>query len=228
MDPKRILLVEDEPGICMTVSDFLAAGGYKVTVRGDGVSGESAARSDSYDLILLDLMLPGRDGLTICENLRRDGIRVPILVLTARNTNADTVEGLRKGADDYLAKPFDTAVLMARIEALLRRAAPSGIGASEVVRFGDFILDRERGTLSRDGRPIALNAQEFRLLEYLTSRPGCIVTRQELLDKVWNYKGETTTRTIDVHIAKLRSHLGEGKKPRHVLTLHGRGYKFEP
>jgi len=229
MNIKRILIVEDEPGICLTLGDRLSSEGYEVTIRNDGILGESAARTGAFDLVLLDLMLPGRDGLTLCQNLRQDGISVPILMLTARDTNLDVVIGLREGADDYLAKPFDMAVLLARIESLLRRSPSFNQDENlpAIVRFGDFVLDRERGVVSKNGEAVLLNFQEYRLLDYLSSRPGHVVSRKELLDKVWNYKGETSTRTIDVHIAKLRYHLGETDRPRHIITLHGRGYKFE-
>lgn len=230
MSPRRLLMIEDEPGICLTLGDRLTAEGYDVTIRNDGKLGESAARSGFFDLILLDLMLPGEDGLTICQNLRRDGILTPILMLTARDTNLDIVIGLRQGADDYLTKPFDANVLLARIEALLRR--PRNLVRDNllptIVRFGEFVLDRDKGTVSKNGAFIPLNAQEYRLLNYLAGKPGCVLSRYELLDKVWDYRDEISTRTIDVHIAKLRAHLGETERPRHILTVHGRGYKFEP
>ena len=227
---KQLLIVEDEPGICLTLSDRLSAEGYDVTIRNDGILGEAAIREFPFDLVLLDLMLPGRDGLNLCRNIRKDNINVPILMLTARDTNLDIVIGLREGADDYLTKPFDMSVLLARIEALLRRPPNLNWDGSlpAIVHFGEFSLDRERGVVSKNGTEVPLNSQEYRLLNYLVGRAGHVVTRKELLDKVWNYKGETSTRTIDVHIAKLRNHLEETEHPRHILTLHGRGYKFEP
>jgi two-component system, OmpR family, alkaline phosphatase synthesis response regulator PhoP len=227
---KRVLIVEDEPGICLTLGDRLTAEGYDVTIRNDGKLGESAARSGSFDIMLLDLMLPGEDGLTVCQNLRRDGISISILMLTARDTNLDVVIGLRQGADDYLTKPFDANVLLARMEALLRRPPSLTRDANlpGITRFGDFVLDRDRGTVTKKGAAIPLNAQEYRLLDYLASKPGCVLSRAELLDKVWGYKDLTSTRTIDVHIAKLRAHMGETDRPKHIRTLHGRGYKFEP
>ncbi len=227
-DRTRVLVVEDEAGIRMTLEDMLTAEGCVVETRGDGPSGEAAARSGGHDIILLDLMLPGRDGLDVCANLRDSGVGTPIIMLTARGADLDVVKGLRKGADDYVSKPFDAGVLVARMEALLRRAAsdPSGQGHSNPVRFGDFSLDRHKGELMRLGNPVPLNAQEYRLLEFLTANPGRVIGREEMLAVVWGYDSETTTRTIDVHIAKLRSHLGESELPRHILTLRGRGYKF--
>jgi len=271
----RILLIEDEPGVCMTVGDRLEAEDYEVAVKGDGISGQREAERGGYDCILLDIMLPERDGFTVCLNLRKKGIETPILMLTARNTDIDTVVGLRQGADDYLGKPFDMNVLLARIEALLRRTkqskakpqrdtsrqtntprragiceggdnrhdmdSPDRINYSSIIsysscgaynsagagiRFGAFLLDTERGELSRDTRPVELNVQEYKLLEFLAKRPGYILSRDKILDEVWGYENETTTRTVDVHIAKLRYKLGESDMPRHIITIRGRGYKF--
>jgi DNA-binding response OmpR family regulator len=231
LDKARVLVVEDDAGIRMTLEDMLAAEGCVVESRPDGLSGEAAARSGGYDIILLDLMLPGRDGLAICANLRDAGIQVPILMLTARGTDLDVVIGLRQGADDYVAKPFDAGVLAARMEALLRRArtaadAASKDAAPEAVRFGEFCLDRRKGELERGGVPVSLNAQEYRLLEFLAVNSGRVIGREEILDLVWGYDSETTTRTIDVHVAKLRARLGESDMPKHILTIRGRGYKF--
>jgi DNA-binding response OmpR family regulator len=233
LDKARVLIVEDEAGIRMTLEDMLASEGWVVETRPDGPSGEAAARSGGYDIILLDLMLPGRDGLAVCANLRGSGIQTPILMLTARGADLDVVVGLRQGADDYVPKPFDSGVLVARMEALLRRArvpsAASGApkdSAPEVIRFGEFSLDRRRGELLRGEETMSLNAQEYRLLEFLAANPDRVIGREEILDLVWGYDSETTTRTIDVHIAKLRQRLGESERPRHILTVRGRGYKF--
>ncbi|MDC7224481.1 MAG: response regulator transcription factor [Spirochaetales bacterium] len=230
----RILMIEDEPGLQLTVRDLLENEAYQVEVRGDGSRGEEEAASGLYDLILLDVMLPGRDGFQVCKNLRDRGIGTPILMLTARGTSIDTVMGLKLGADDYLTKPFDGQVLLARIEALLRRTAPTvGSGknrAAPTGEFGRFTLDRERGQLfeqvGEQRREVPLNTQEYRLLLYLADNPGKILSRNELLDGVWGYETETSTRTVDVHIAWLRQKLGEKDRPRHIITLRGRGYKF--
>jgi DNA-binding response OmpR family regulator len=233
-DRTRVLVVEDDAGIRMTLEDMLTAEGCVVETRPDGPSGEAAARAGGFDLILLDLMLPGRDGLAVCKNLRDAGARTPIIMLTARGADLDVVMGLRQGADDYVPKPFDAGVLVARMEALLRRAAapsslqsdaalPTGQGLS---RFGEFALDRHKGELLHLGVPVPLNAQEYRLLEFLVANPDRVIGREEILDLVWGYDSETTTRTIDVHVAKLRSRLGESELPRHILTIRGRGYKF--
>jgi DNA-binding response OmpR family regulator len=229
LDSVKVLLIEDDPGIRMTLEDRLAAEGCSVSSRGDGLSGESAARTGEFDIVLLDLMLPGRDGLSVCRDLRAAGIRTPVIMLTARGADMDIVVGLKEGADDYLPKPFDSGVLIARMEALLRRARSAAGGrASGPVRFGDFSLDSRKGELTREGETVPLNAQEYRLLEFLAANPGRVVGREEMLDSVWGYDSETTTRTIDVHVARLRQRLGESELPRHILTIRGRGYKFVP
>ncbi len=228
----RALLIEDDAGIRMTLEDRLASEGCAVSSRADGLSGEAAAVSGEFDIVLLDLMLPGRDGLSLCRNLRAAGCRVPVIMLTARGADMDIVVGLKEGADDYLPKPFDSNVLVARMEALLRRAGPAG-GAkgrprAGALRFGAFLLDAEKGELSRGGEAVPLNAQEYRLLEFLAANPNRVIGREEMLDSVWGYDSDTTTRTIDVHVARLRQRLGESELPRHILTIRGRGYKFVP
>jgi two-component system, OmpR family, alkaline phosphatase synthesis response regulator PhoP len=227
MSGKKVLIIEDEAGIRMTLEDRLVAEGYEVESRADGVKGEEAAVEGRFDLILLDLMLPERDGLAVCKNLREAGMETPILMLTARGTNLDVVIGLRQGADDYLAKPFDTSVLLARMEALLRRA-PKTDAASEAsaFRFGPFVLDRTKGELLLKNETVPLSAQEYRLLDFLCARAGRVISRDQILDEVWGYDSETTTRTVDVHVAKLRGRLGESEFPKHIRTIRGRGYKF--
>ena len=229
----RILIIEDEPGVQLTLEDRLIAEGHDTTVKGDGPSGEEEGKTGQYDLILLDIMLPGRDGFAVCQNLRESGIRTPVLMLTARDTNLDTIMGLRQGADDYMAKPFDMALLLARIDALLRRTAmnrsnPGRQPGAGRLEFGPFCLDGNRGILLKEEQEIELQAREFGLLEYLTTHPGELLTRDRILDEVWGYESETTTRTVDVHIAKLRQKLGESDLPRFIQTIRGRGYRFNP
>lgn len=229
MDGERILIVEDEPGIAITLEDRLTAEGYRVTVCHDGIRGEAEALTGVHGALILDLMLPDRDGLTVCRNLRRQGSALPILMLTARGTNLDVVVGLQQGADDYLTKPFDMGVLLARLEALLRRAkAAPGPSMAPVIDFGEFSLDAGRGELLKQGTPVPLNAQEYRLLCYLAAHPNRVIDRDEILDQVWGYESGTTTRTVDVHVAKLRHRLGESDQPRHIVTIRGRGYQFKP
>ncbi|TFG63005.1 MAG: response regulator transcription factor [Spirochaetales bacterium] len=232
----EILIIEDEEGMVLTLKDRLEAEGYTVVPKKDGRSGEEEAKSGRYDLIVLDLMLPVRDGFQVCSNLREAGIRTPILMLTARTTILDTVTGLRAGADDYLRKPFDMQELLARVHALLRRSqkgaargnAADGPAAAAVYRFGDFTLDTRRQELSGGGKPVPLNTQEYSLMVYLASHPHRVLSRDELLDEVWGYGSVTTTRTVDVHVAWLRQKLGEQEIPRHLVTVRGRGYRFEP
>jgi two-component system, OmpR family, alkaline phosphatase synthesis response regulator PhoP len=223
-----ILIIEDEIGVQMTLEDRLVSEGYKVTVIGDGIEGEAEALKDIYDLILLDVMLPNRDGFAICKNIRNAGLTIPILMLTARNTELDTIIGLREGADDYLPKPFIMNVLLARIEALLRRSSfvVKPKASENTIVFGDFTLNCNKGELFRTGELIQLNTLEYHLLEYLVKNSDSIITRDQLLDDVWGYETETSSRTVDVHIAKIRFKLGESDLPKHIQTIRGRGYKF--
>ncbi len=227
----KILMIEDEAGIILTVGDRLAAEGFDFESCPDGIAGEAIARNGNHDLILLDVMLPGKDGFAVCESLRAAGVTKPILMLTARGQVSDRVTGLRLGADDYLGKPFDMAELIARIQALLRRAEASAhaydTGAERV--NGDLVIDLKRGYISLKGVESALSAQEIKLLDYLYRHADAIVSREELLNTVWGYDSEITTRTIDVHVARLRQKLGDVKDvSRYIHTVRGIGYKFTP
>jgi len=229
----NILIIEDEPGLQMTLEDRLRVEGYEVTLAGDGLRGEAAALTGQHDLIILDIMLPGRDGFSVCSRLRRAGINTPVLMLTARGSDIDIVAGLRQGADDYMAKPFDMNILLARVEALLRRATMASSALAEEgeqprYQFGTFLLDLDKRELYLDDDPVLLSAQEYRLLEYLVRRPNKVLSRDQIMDEVWSYSSEATSRTVDVHVAKLRQKLGETAIPRHILTIRGRGYKFIP
>lgn len=226
---KKVLIIEDELGIQIILEDRLVTEGYEVTIIGDGIDGENEALKNQADIILLDIMLPNRDGFSICDNLRKAGITVPILMLTARNADLDTVMGLRQGADDYLVKPFSMAVLIARMDALLRRSNRtdnSEITDSSTIRFGDFTLDREKGELFNKLEPVQLNPLEYKLINYFITHKDIIISRDTLLDNVWGYGSETTSRTVDVHVAKLRFKMGESDLPKHIKTIWGRGYKF--
>lgn len=246
---RRVLLIEDEPGLVLTLTDRLAAEGYAVESARDGDAGLEMALARSYDLILLDVMLPGRDGFDVCRELRRAGRATPVLMLTARGLLTDKVVGLKLGADDYLTKPFETAELLARMEALLRRAAgaaaggglgagdpssgpgpggPSGSGGDLAsAAFGDIRVDFRSAELTRMGRPVELSAKEFALLRCFVENRGVVLSRDELLGRVWGYDPAPTTRTVDVHVAGLRQKLeADPKRPRLIVTVHGMGYKF--
>ncbi len=223
----RILLVEDEPGLVLTLADRLASEGYDVESASDGEEGLAKASSGGYDLIILDVMLPRLGGFEVCRRLRQAGVDTPILMLTARTQVVDKVVGLKTGADDYVTKPFDMMELLARVEALLRRAPARTPKAAESYRFGPVEVDFRRAEVVRDGRPVALSAREYALLRYLIEHRGAALSREELLEKVWGYEPGTTTRTVDVHIAWLRQKLEDNPKyPQFILTVRGLGYKF--
>jgi two-component system alkaline phosphatase synthesis response regulator PhoP len=223
----RILLVEDEPGLVLTLTDRLRREGYSVEAVSNGIDAVEQAARELFDLIMLDLMLPGKDGLEVCRDLRQRGLKAPILMLTARGQTADKVLGLKFGADDYLAKPFDMLELLARVEALLRRGLRMSSAASAVYEFGPLRVDVRRTEVLRNSEPVTLSAKEFQLLQYLIEHRGETLSREELLKEVWSYSATPSTRTVDVHVAWLRQKLEEDpKRPRLILTVHGLGYKF--
>lgn len=222
----RILLVEDEPGLVMTLTDRLTGEGYQVEAVGDGETAVERAREGGFDLVLLDIALPRKNGFDVCRDLRQQGLTVPILMLTARDQIVDKVLGLKIGADDYVTKPFEMMELLARIEALLRRA-PKTPSAETSYQFGDVRIDFRGAEVLRDGRPVALSAREFQLLAYLVRHRGEVVSRERLLHEVWGYRAIPSTRTVDVHITWLRQKLEPNpKEPRYILTVYGFGYKF--
>ncbi len=227
MSEKRLLLVEDEPGLQLALSDRLTAEGYTVETAGDGNTAVTRATGEPFDVILLDVMLPGRDGFDVARTLRQQGIQTPILMLTARSQVVDRVVGLKLGADDYLTKPFETIELLARIEALLRRA-PAASGVSlERYQFGDITVDVRKAEVTHRGQPVELSAKEFQLLRYFIEHRGATLTREELLQEVWGYSNTPSTRTVDVHVAWLRQKLEPNVRvPQYILTVHGLGYKF--
>jgi len=223
----RILLIEDEPGLCLTLSDRLQKEGYSVDVSSDGLAGFNQAVDQAYDLILLDLMLPSKNGYEICLDLRNLGLAIPILMLTARHQTMDKVQGLKIGADDYLTKPFEMLELLARIEALLRRATRTFPSAPRVYQFGSVKVDFKKTEILRNGEPVEFSAKEFQLLRYLIEHEGETISREVLLQEVWGYSSVPFTRTVDVHIAWLRQKLEEDpKQPKFILTVHGLGYRF--
>jgi two-component system alkaline phosphatase synthesis response regulator PhoP len=227
MASARVLLVEDEPGLQLTLSDRLASEGYSVETAGDGDTAIKRGAGEPFDIIILDVMLPGRDGFEVARTLRQQGVMTPILMLTARTQIVDRVVGLKLGADDYLTKPFDTMELLARLEALLRRA-PAGSGVSlERYQFGDVVVDVRRAEVTRGGDPLELSAKEFQLLRYFIENRGATLSRETLLQDVWGYSAMPSTRTVDVHVAWLRQKLEPNPRmPQYILTVHGMGYKF--
>ena len=223
----RILIVEDESGLATTLKDRLQKEGHTVTVALDGNSGMVTALREPFDLLILDLMLPGQNGLTICQKLRQLGSNAPILMLTARRQTMDKVIGLRTGADDYVTKPFKMVELIARVDALLRRAGPARTSAAARYQFGDLQIDIRSTEVIREGRPVALSAKEFQLLRYFVENRGATLSRDQLLREVWGYGGQPSTRTVDVHVAWLRQKIEKDpKNPQFILTVVGLGYKF--
>jgi two-component system alkaline phosphatase synthesis response regulator PhoP len=219
-----VLLIEDEPGLRMTLSDRIRDEGYDVETAANGVEGFEKASNNCFDLIILDVMLPRRNGFDVCRDLREGGTKTPILMLTARSQTFDKVVGLKIGADDYLAKPFEMAELLARVEALLRRPV---LRDTAVYQFGPIRFDARRAEVRRDGKLLLLSAREFQLLRYFVEHRGETVPRDELLRVVWGYKSTPSTRTVDVHVAWLRQKLeADPKQPRWIVTVHGLGYRF--
>lgn len=223
----RILLVEDEEGLILTLTDRLASEGFSVSSATDGEAGLSLALAKSFDLIILDVMLPKKNGYDVCRDLRQRNVQTPILMLTAKGETIDKVLGLKLGADDYLTKPFEVMELLARVEALLRRAPVANHISEATFEFGDVSIDFRRAEVSRSGARIELSAMEFKLLQFLIENRGAVHSRDHLLDEVWGYDAMPSTRTVDVHVAWLRQKLEENPKhPQFIQTVHGLGYKF--
>jgi len=224
-----ILLVEDEHALRMTLGDRLRKEGYVVECAVDGEEGFAKATHLPFDLIILDLMLPRRDGLDVCSGIRGSGVITPILMLTARGRTPDKVAGLRIGADDYVTKPFKVPELLARIEALLRRAPTRPVPPAAIYEFGRVRVDIRGTEVVRDGKVVALSAREFQLLRFFLENQGTTLTREDLLTRVWGYNASTFTRTVDVHVASLRQKLEDDpRQPRFFVTVQGLGYKFKP
>jgi two-component system alkaline phosphatase synthesis response regulator PhoP len=223
----RLLLVEDEPGLQLALSDRLVAEGYRVETAGDGHVAVERATTEPFDAIILDVMLPGRDGFDVARTVRQQGVHTPILMLTARGQVVDRVVGLKLGADDYLTKPFETIELLARIEALLRRAPTIAGSSVERYQFGVVLVDARKAEVTKDGVLVELSAKEFHLLRYFIEHRGATISREELLQEVWGYQATPSTRTVDVHVAWLRQKLEPNPRvPQYILTVHGLGYKF--
>jgi two-component system alkaline phosphatase synthesis response regulator PhoP len=222
---ESILFVEDEESLLSTLCLRLRSEGYVVDTASDGSEGLEKAVTSPFDLIILDVMLPDRNGFDVCREIRQAGLATPILLLTARSQTTDKVIGLKLGADDYVTKPFKSAELMARIEVLLRRVpVRSGHG---VHQFGPIRVDLSRAEVKRDGTPIYLSAREFQLLRYFIEHAEATISRSELLQFIWGYNGKTLTRTVDMHVSSLRDKLEQNPKcPELIVTVSGVGYRF--
>jgi two-component system, OmpR family, response regulator RegX3 len=226
--PNRILIVEDEPGLAESVRYALESEGFEVTVAVTGFAGLDLARRTSPDLVLLDLMLPEMSGLDVCRQIRLSS-DVPIIMLTAKDSEADKVTGLELGADDYMTKPFSMRELIARVRAHLRRSAKSGAltESNEVLRGGSIELDIDAHVTRVGGGEVELRPKEFELLESLMRRKNRLAARHTLIDEVWGPSYFGDTKTLDVHIKRLREKLeADSSKPRHIVTVRGLGYKF--
>jgi len=222
---QQILVIEDNADLAYGLRNNLEIEGYGVEIAGDGATGLRRARETRPDIIVLDLMLPELDGFRVLRELRASHMTMPVLILTARGEESDKVRGLKLGADDYVTKPFGLLELLARIEALLRRNAPSQ--PRELAGFGAIEIDRGARTLTRDGEPVELAPKEYELLIALFDRNGAVVSRLELMRQVWGYSDAVITRTIDTHIAELRRKLEkDAANPQHILTVRKVGYRL--
>jgi two-component system alkaline phosphatase synthesis response regulator PhoP len=225
---KRILVIEDEPQMLLGLRDNLELEGYEVATASDGDEGLQKAASFQPDLVILDVMLPRKNGFDVCRELRARGTATPVVMLTARNQETDKVLGLELGADDYVTKPFSITELLARVRAVLRRAGtrPSGTPADSY-RIGDLEIDFRMHQARRGKQRVEFTAREFELLRYFVTHIGQVVTREQILNEVWGYEEFPTTRTIDNFVAKLRQKIERAPHaPEHILTIHGSGYKF--
>jgi len=223
----KILLVEDEAGVALVLSDLLQAEGYSVTVAADGPSGLRAALATQFDLLILDVLLPGLNGTELCRVVRERGFDGAILMLTAKGQIPDRVTGLRSGADDYVVKPFDSEELVARVSALLRRIFKQQLTPVMRFEFGEVVADFSELTFTKGGRSISLTAKEADLLRFLINHRGQVVTREQILRQVWKEQQFITERTVDVHVSWLRQKLESNpQSPEYILTVRGEGYRF--
>jgi two-component system alkaline phosphatase synthesis response regulator PhoP len=225
----RILIVEDEPAIAFALETDLQREGYDVVIAPRGDEGLRLAREGAFDLVLLDIMLPGMDGFDVCRELRRAGVKTPVIVLTARAHDAEKVLGLELGADDYITKPFNPMELRARIKAVLRRTTPAGTNEGpDVFKFANIEVDFTRAEVRRDSAPVALSALEFKLLTTFVRSKGRLLTRDQLLDSAWGPDISLNDRVVDNHIVGLRRKLeADPAAPKHFLNIRGLGYRFD-
>ena len=221
----NILLIDDEQSVQATLGLRLRTEGYLVDTASDGMEGLEKGTASPFDLIILDVMLPDRNGFDICRDIRQAGVATPILFLTARKQTTDKVLGLKLGADDYVTKPFRSEELLARVEVLLRRVpVRSGCG---VHQFGSIRVDLRRAEVTRDGTPVYLSAREFQLLRYFIERAESTIPRSQLLQSIWGYNDKTLTRTVDMHVCSLREKMEQNPRcPELIVTVTGVGYKF--
>ena len=221
----RILIIEDEADIASVLADDLRAEGHDAEIAADGVVGLRRAREEKWDLLLLDLMLPRKDGLEVCRDLRRARIHTPIIMLTAKTQEAEKVLGLELGADDYVTKPFSPRELRARVKAMLRRFQEDRRG---IYRFGDVELDFDRGELRRGERRLDATPLEFKLLSVFIQRRGRVLSREQLIDEAWGRDIFVTDRVVDSHVVNLRRKIEpEPATPRYVVSVRGIGYRFD-
>ena len=224
----RILLVEDEPGVVLIVADLLRAEGHHVQTAEDGDAGLRAATDARFDLLILDVMLPGLGGFEVCHRMRQQGFDGAVMMLTARGDVPDRVRGLQTGADDYVSKPFDPDELVARVGALLRRVYKETLTPVTQYEFGNVWLDFSRSEFCKNHHPLNLTAKEIEVLRYLINHRGQVITRDSILKQVWKNQPFITPRTVDVHVAWLRQKLEEHpQQPKHIVTVRGEGYRFE-
>ncbi|MBV9357942.1 MAG: response regulator transcription factor [Chloroflexi bacterium] len=221
----HILVVEDDTRIARVVEQALAEAGHQIDIAYDGLDGLERAEAGTYDLLILDVMLPEMDGLAVARDLRRQRVRTPILMLTARDAVADRVRGLDSGADDYLIKPFALEELLARVRALGRRA---GDGADAVLEVGDLRLDTERHEVAREDRPIELTAKEFDLLAYLMRNAGRVLSKDQITDHVWGYDAQATSNVVEIYVHYLRDKIDRGFPRPLIRTVRGVGYTIKP
>jgi two-component system alkaline phosphatase synthesis response regulator PhoP len=225
----RILLVEDDAGVAMVIEDLLVGRGYGVTRVADGLDGLRHAGDTEFDLLILDVMLPGLDGYALCDRVRQQGFDGAILMLTARAQIRDRVHGLQRGADDYVVKPFDSDELLARVQALLRRVQKETLTPVTRFSFGSVAVDVAAEVVTRSGARVPLTDKEFQLLRYFINHRGQVLSRNRILQAVWRQQPFITARTVDVHVAWLRQKLEDiPGAPRHILTVRGEGYRFQP
>ncbi|MFD2671656.1 response regulator transcription factor [Marinicrinis sediminis] len=233
MTTARILVIEDEPTLSRLLSYNLTQEGYEIKIVDDGGEGYQLAMDNSFDLIILDIMLPGMNGFEVLTKLRQKGNRTPVVILTARNAEDEVVQGLRHGADDYITKPFGVAELLARVSAVLRRtsissnAAPLEVAETEQsIEMGELVIYPEKYEVHLAGKPITLRPKEFEVLLYLVQRPGVVITRDDLMNVVWGFDYIGGQRTVDVHVSSLRKKLEMGQESVQIDSIRGVGYKL--